>query len=69
MTPEEKLNKLLSSIKDVREKQKSYFKARKSNALPYVTAKLLEDSKEAEKELDKVIAEIEKKEDTQINLF
>lgn len=69
MTAEEKLNTLLSCIKNVREKQKSYFKARKSNSLPYVTAKLLEDSKEAEKELDRIIAELEKKEDTQINLF
>lgn len=69
MTPEEKLNTLLTSIKNVREKQKAYFKARKSGAMPFVTEKLLKDSKDAEKELDSIIAELDKKDEAQLNMF
>jgi hypothetical protein len=68
MTPEEKLNQLLSAVKKVRENQKAYFKARRSQ-LPFVTEKLLKDSKDSEKDLDQLIQTLEAKENTQVNLF
>lgn len=68
MSIEEKYETLLAAIKKVRENQKAYFKARRSQ-LPMVTEKLLKDSKDSEKELDQLITALEAKEDTQINLF
>lgn len=68
MTDGQKLNMIIKAAKDVREKQKAYFKARKAN-LPIITSKLLEDSKASERLLDELISNFETPENTQKSLF
>ena len=68
LTDKQNLDFLLKAIKDVREKQKAFFKARRAN-LPMVTEKLLLDSKEAERKLDIIIQLLETPENTQQTLL
>lgn len=68
MSDLEKLKYLLSLVKDMRAKQKAYFKSRKMN-VPSVTQQLLDDSKAAERLLDEVVDTYSKPQDTQTQLF
>lgn len=54
----ETLKAVVKAVKNVREKQKAYFKSKKIEA-PTVQQKLLQDSKDAEKELDRLISQYE----------
>jgi 3-oxoacyl-[acyl-carrier-protein] synthase III len=68
MNNDQKLKELINAVKKVRENQKAYFKARKTQ-LPMVIDKLLKDSKESERELDQLIIKLEQPEDTQTTLL
>jgi hypothetical protein len=63
------LEKLLLKVKEVRDKQRTYFKLRRINNVSYPDA--LQASKQAERELDELVKEIDKASisDTQEKLF